>query len=153
MTKLPNLTQEPTCADEHDVIEGAIQGLGPVYHYLGVVYIFFDQLGPVVYRGHRVIHQRVVFYKLQRFVWEIQGAGVVGCPSLTVDTLQGKSTVVTCPLGFNRAQKSGPGHRATVTLLQRVTGAKVASPETKLCFESIESIVIGRNCLRIQRRN
>lgn len=98
----------PVCAEEHDVVEGPIQGLGPVYHDLGVVDIFFDQFRPVVYRRHRVVHQRVVFDKLQRFVWEIQGAGVVGCPGLTVDTLWGKSTVETHPLSINGAQKKSP---------------------------------------------
>lgn len=79
----------PTCADKHDVIDGAIQGLGPVHHDLCVVHIALDQPGPVVDGDHGVVHQGVVFYKLQCLVWQVEGAGEVGRPGLAVDALQG----------------------------------------------------------------
>lgn len=79
----------PTCADKHDIIEGPVQGLGPVHHDLRVVHVAADEPGPVVYWGHRAVHQRVVLDELQGLVRQTEGAGEVGGPRLTVDALQG----------------------------------------------------------------
>ena len=78
----------PTCADKHDVVDGPIQGLRPVHHDLRVVHVAYDQLGPVVYRGHGVVHQRVVLDKLQGLVRQVEGAGEVGRPCFPVDALR-----------------------------------------------------------------
>lgn len=80
----------PTCADEHDVIHGSVQGLGPVHNDLRVVHVAFDELGPAVHWGHGVVHQRVVFDKLQRLVWQVEGTGEVGHPRFLVDALPGR---------------------------------------------------------------
>lgn len=69
-------------------MDGSIQGPGPVHHNLRVVHVTFDQPGPAVYRGHGLIHQRVVFDKLQGLVRQVEGAREVGRPCLPVDALQ-----------------------------------------------------------------
>lgn len=62
--RCPHQGSEPTCADKHDVIDGAVQGPCPVHHDLRVVHVSLDQPGPVVYRGHGAVHERVVFDEL-----------------------------------------------------------------------------------------
>lgn len=99
---------EPTCADKHDVVHSPVQGLGPVHHDLGVVHTAFDQPGPVACRGHRVVHQRVVFDELQRLVGQAERAGQVGGPRLAVDALRGADGRVTRD-SRSRAAQARPG--------------------------------------------
>lgn len=103
----------PTCADEHDVVDSPVQGLGPVHHDLGVVHTAFDQPGPVACRGHRVVHQRVVFDELQRLVGQTERAGEVGGPRLAVDALQGADRPLPVTHGRRAPHKAGPGRRKT----------------------------------------
>lgn len=88
-------------------MDSPIQGPGPVHYDLRVVHVAFDQPGPAVYRGHGVVHQRVVFDKLQSLVRKVQRTGEVGRPRLSGDALRGVDPVTLRRTGSQHVFRAG----------------------------------------------